>query len=313
MRRKIGRVFFALVLLVGLGLLLYPVVTNIAYQLGAYDAVSTYDEAVDRFSEEELARMWDEAYAYNEELGNPEVRDPFGYDEVVPPLDRYYSVLNPDGTGMMGYVEVPSINLYLPFYHGTSDEVLERGAGHIPTSALPIDGTSIHPILTGHTGLADKLLFTNLSLVKNGDIVRIRVLDKAFSYRVTSIAIIEPDDTSLLQPVEGERLLTLFTCTPYGINSHRLLVTGEPTTEDGATEDGVPVWALWLALGLLAALCLGIVLAAVFRGRSSHRVTWTVALAVLIALALVLLWLSIGLAMLAGFLPYFDWGYGFLR
>ena len=161
-RRRLARWFFGAVLVLGIGCILYPIVTNIAYQLGAYSAVSSYDDAVARRSPEELAQLWAQAYAYNEELAASEVRDPFAVEEVTAPLDRYFEVLDPDGTGMMGYVEVPSIGLELPLYHGTGEEVLQKGAGHIATTALPIDGDSIHPVLTGHTGLPDKLLFLSL-------------------------------------------------------------------------------------------------------------------------------------------------------
>lgn len=253
-RRRLARWFFGAVLVLGIGCILYPIVTNIAYQLGAYSAVSSYDDAVARRSPEELAQLWAQAYAYNEELAASEVRDPFAVEEVTAPLDRYFEVLDPDGTGMMGYMEVPSIGLELPLYHGTGEEVLQKGAGHIATTALPIDGDSIHPVLTGHTGLPDKLLFTNLSFVKAGDVFRVKVLDRAFSYEVASVDVVEPDDTALLQPTAGEDKLTLLTCTPYGINSHRLLVTGVPTADDG--EQGLrPVVLLpILAAGFLAAL-----------------------------------------------------------
>lgn len=263
------RAFFALVLAAGIACILYPVVTNIAYQLGAYNAVSTYDEAVARYTPEELDRLWADAYAYNAELAAPEVRDPFAYDEVVSPLDRYYHVLDPDGTGMMGVVEVPSIGLELPIYHGTADEILKKGAGHLATTALPIDGISLHPVITGHTGLPDKLLFTNLALVKEGAVFRVRVLDKAFSYKVVSVDVVEPDDTALLQPVEGEDRLSLLTCTPYGINSHRLLVTGVPTTEGDTIASARENLLPWIVGGIIVIIVLTtttlIVLRRIFR------------------------------------------------
>lgn len=258
-RRRFARWFFGIVLILGIGCILYPLVTNIAYQMGAYSAVSSYDDAVARYSPEELAQLWAEAYAYNEELSATEVRDPFTVDEVTAPLDRYFEVLNPDGTGMMGYVEVPSVGLEVPLYHGTGDEVLQKGAGHIATTALPVDSDSIHPVLTGHTGLPDKLLFTNLAFVKEGDIFRVKILDRTFTYKVASIDVVEPDDTALLQPVAGEDNLTLLTCTPYGINSQRLLVTGVPTQDND--EQGLqPVLLLSLAAaGVVLLLVVGVV------------------------------------------------------
>lgn len=339
MGHRLIRMFFILVLLLGVGLLLYPVAANVAFQLGAYNAVSSYNDSLLRYSDDDLKRMWDEAYAYNEELGNPEVRDPFGYEEIESPLDRYFQTLNPDGTGMMGYVEVPAANIRLPIYHGTSDEVLDQGAGHIATSAFPIDGTSIHPIITGHTGLSGKLLFTNLSLVRQGDIVRVVVLDKTFSYQVTSVDVIEPDDTSLLQPVAGVNRLTLFTCTPYGINSHRLLVTGVPVVEEGTGEGGVPLALLWVVLGLLAALAVAFVAVAVARHRRRLAATYamkkrgghagalkhggkapsfstrgySIAMVGLAIGMAVLAWIALGVGMYTGFVPFFDLGYGWLE
>lgn len=269
-RRRLARWFFGAVLVLGIGCILYPIVTNIAYQLGAYSAVSSYDDAVARRSPEELAQLWAQAYAYNEELAASEVRDPFAVEEVTAPLDRYFEVLDPDGTGMMGYVEVPSIGLELPLYHGTGEEVLQKGAGHIATTALPIDGDSIHPVLTGHTGLPDKLLFTNLSFVKAGDVFRVKVLDRAFSYEVASVDVVEPDDTALLQPTAGEERITLLTCTPYGINSHRLLVTGVPTAEDD--EQGLrPVLPPSLVVAATALLLVATAVLAIRRAMAAWK------------------------------------------
>ena len=269
-RRRLARWFFGSVLVLGIGCILYPVVTNVAYQMGAYSAVSSYDDAVSRRTPEELAQLWEQAYAYNEELAASEVRDPFAVDEVSAPLDRYFEVLDPDGTGMMGYVEAPSIGLELPLYHGTGDEVLQKGAGHIATTALPIGGDSIHPVLTGHTGLPDKLLFTNLSFMEVGDVFRVKVLDRTFSYKVASVDVVEPDDTALLQPTAGEDELTLLTCTPYGINSHRLLVTGVPTAEGDGEGARLVVPAPFAVAGAALALVAGALLA-VRRIRRTRR------------------------------------------
>lgn len=259
LKYRIASLFFVLVIVAGVGFLLYPILSNVLYQLNTANLMTSYNRAVANYSPEQLDQMWADAYAYNEELGNPIVRDPFAYEEIVSPLDRYFDILNPDGTGMIGYVEVPSAGINIPIYHATTNDVLEKGAGHIATTAFPIDGDSIHPIITGHTGLPDKLLFTNLTVVKVGDVFRIRVLDKTFSYKVDSIEVIEPTDVTKLQPVEGENHLTLLTCTPYGINSHRLLVTGSPTEEDvpqntrGVSLDVLP-WFVAFCLLVIAAM-----------------------------------------------------------
>ena len=179
-KKRWGKVFFSLAFLCGIVLLFYPVVSNLIYASGVYNATLSYDNAVKKYSKEELAQLWADAENYNKELGFPTVKDPFGFKDVISPLDRYYDTLNPDGTGMMCYIEIPSINVRLPVYHSTSEEVLQKGVGHIATTALPINSESSHAVLTGHTGLPDKMLFTNLTLLKKGDIFRLHVMDKSF-------------------------------------------------------------------------------------------------------------------------------------
>lgn len=264
--RILGNLVFALVILIGSGMIGYPLLANWLYLRTVEESTASYTRSVSGLNDKELKAMWDEAYAYNHELGNPRVRDPFSEVEITSPLDRYNKVLNPDGSGMMGYVEVPRAGIDLPIYHGTSERVLQIGAGHIATTALPIDGTSIHPILTGHTALPDRMLFTNLTRVRKGDYFSMRILDKTFWYRVASIDVILPSDTSKLQPKQGDNRLTLLTCTPYGINSHRLLVTGVPS--DPPPEDEGPSYPpLWWAWVCFAAFLL-LVLAEALIGRA---------------------------------------------
>lgn len=309
--RRAANAACALAMAAGLCLALYPVAGNVLYRMTARSAVSSYDVAVASHSQEELDALWDEARAYNGELASPDVCDPWGYRAVLPPLDRYWDVLDPDKTGVMGYVEVPGIGLQLPIYHGTSDEVLEKGAGHIATTALPVGGAGSHPVVTGHTGVPDKLLFTNLACVKPGDSFAVHVLGRTTTYRVSRVDVVDPHDTSLLQPVRGEERFTLLTCTPYGINSHRLLVTGVPCAEEGPVAPrGVPlVAAVWL--GLAGALCCAVALALLVAGRRV-RLPAVVRAAGLVACAIVLaacLWAIAGLAMRAGWLTFFDAGY----
>ena len=231
-RDRVRRVLMAICLVAGIGLILYPVVGTYLNERSFDEVVSRYEETVQTLPEDERAEMLAEARAYNESLRGDPVHDPFVANSGYAVPDNYDDLLNVDGTGLMGTVSIPAIDLTLPLYHGTGDEVLQTGAGHIATTALPIDGESIHPVVTGHTGLPDKLLFTNLMFVQEGDVFRVKILDRTFSYRVASVDVVEPDDTALLQPVEGEDRLTLLTCTPYGINSQRLLITGVPTVED---------------------------------------------------------------------------------
>lgn len=253
--RLVGRIVAGLVLLIGGLMVAYPLAANWTYTRAVRIEMENYNRIVDSMDHSDLDRLWKEAQDYNHELGFPKVRDPFSVKEVVSPLDRYEEMLDPTGSGLMGYVEVPTAGIDLPIYHGTTDDILEKGAGHIATTALPVDGTSIHPVITGHTGLPSKMLFTNLMRVKKGDIFRLRILNRTLSYKVTSVDVIEPQDTSKLQPIEGKNMVTLLTCTPYGINSHRLLITGVPTTETGMQATQYPPeWIAWIFVVLLIVL-----------------------------------------------------------
>ena len=268
-RSRIAAALSTLLLLAGAALLAYPLVSNMLYQMGAYNAISSYDISVASLSQEELDALWEEAVSYNHALGHPEVRDPWGYEEVVAPLDTYWDVLDPEGTGVMGYVEAESAGIMLPIYHGTLDESLQRGAGHIATTALPVGGESTHAVVTGHTGLPEKMLFTNLTAMRVGDVFSVHVLGRELRYEVSRIDVVEPADTSLLQPMEGRDYLTLLTCTPYGVNSHRLLVTGVPTDKEPEPR-GAPIWVLAFVL-LAFVLLVAAEVAAVWARRRALR------------------------------------------
>lgn len=271
-RSRIAAALSTLLLLAGAALLAYPLVSNMLYQMGAYNAISSYDISVASLSQEELDALWEEAVSYNHALGHPEVRDPWGYEEVVAPLDTYWDVLDPEGTGVMGYVEAESAGIMLPIYHGTLDESLQRGAGHIATTALPVGGESTHAVVTGHTGLPEKMLFTNLTAMRVGDVFSVHVLGRELRYEVSRIDVVEPTDTSLLQPVEGRDYLTLLTCTPYGVNTHRLLVTGAACPMPETVEERHMPWsALFAAIAGAAACVLGIAWAARVRRRAKRE------------------------------------------
>lgn len=175
--------------------------------------------------------MLDEAYIYNTQISQAQVRltDPFTADTDTDSGMDYFSVLSLDDTGYMGSIEIPCISVNLPVYHGTSAEVLEYGIGHLEGSSLPVGGEGTHAVLSGHTGLNSKKLFTDLGDMEPGDLFFLHVLDGALAYEVTEINVVEPSDTSKLVIQDGKDLVTLVTCTPYGVNSHRLLVTGERT------------------------------------------------------------------------------------
>lgn len=244
----------ALVFLIGLGIFLYPLVASYLNYAETTDAVEEYDYIVNRLSPAQQRKMWRDAKQYDEDLGKPTLRDPFQYKEIQEPLGRYSKILNVDGKGMMGYVEIPKINVSLPIRHGTTDDVLKDGTGHIATTHVPTDNTTIHSVITGHTGEVGHILFDNLTQLKKGDVFQIRVLKRHMSYKVDQIKVVLPTEVSDLQPIEGSNYVTLLTCTPYGINSHRLLVRAKYIGDDvpATKPKGAPVYMLWVLLGLLA-------------------------------------------------------------
>ncbi len=225
-----------LMLLAGLCVFLYPIVSNYLEEKNHTEAISVYDDTVKKKTEAELSAEWEKAKVYNENLAGDPVHDPFvpGSGYTLP--DNYNEVLNVNNDGMMGYIEIPSISVKLPIYHSTTEEVLQKGVGHIESTALPVGGLGTHCVLTGHTGLPTAELFTRLSELKEGDVFYISVLDKTLAYKVCEINVVLPDDMEKLVAYKNRDLVTLVTCTPYGVNSHRLLVTAE-RTEYNAEEE----------------------------------------------------------------------------
>ena len=210
----------------GAGIFLYPAISNYLAERQQTEVIHTYQAKVDEMEQAKLDEAWQEAVEYNENLAGDPVHDPFvmGSGYVLP--DNYEDVLNINGDGVMGYVEIPKIDVYLPIYHGTSEEVLEEGAGHLEMTALPIGGENRHPVISAHRGLPSAELFTRLDEMEIGDEFYIHVLDETLAYEVDQIEVILPEELSLLQPEEDRDLLTLLTCTPYAVNTHRLLVRG---------------------------------------------------------------------------------------
>lgn len=215
-----------LVLLVAFAVLLYPTYSRYLNEKNGSKVVSEYDEKSVKLSHAEKEQMLADAREYNlEMLGNIDLIDPFSQTE--PEVDeRYESLLNVEGSGMMGYVKIPKINVELPIYHGTSESVLQAGVGHFQGTSLPVGGDSTHTVLTGHRGLPDKTLFTNMDKMEVGDIFYIKVLDETLAYEVDQILTVLPENTEALSIVPGQDYATLVTCTPFAINTHRLLVRG---------------------------------------------------------------------------------------
>lgn len=215
-------------ILLGVGIFLYPFISNFFAELNQNKVIDIYKATVEDTSKEEIEAEWEEAKIYNENLSGDPVHDPFvvGSGYAVP--DNYDEVLNLDEA--MCYVEIPKLSLKLPVYHGTSEEVLRKGVGHLEMTALPIGGKNRRTVLTGHRGLPRAELFTRLDEMELGDEIDIHVLGEIHAYKVINIETVEPERLQdLTITPNGKDLVTLVTCTPYGVNSHRLLVTGERT------------------------------------------------------------------------------------
>lgn len=226
---KILLIIALIFILVGTGIFLYPSISNYLAEKNQVEAIRKYDKLVVNLDKAGLQEEKDKAQIYNENLSGDPVHDPFvkGSGYALP--ENYKEVLNFSGDGVMGYIDIPEINVYLPIYHGTSDDVLEKGVGHIQNTSLPIGGSSTHSVLTGHTGLPNAELFTRLDELEVGDIFYIHVLDEVLTYKIYETKVILPDKIDELQINNGEDLITLVTCTPYGVNSHRLLVKARRT------------------------------------------------------------------------------------
>lgn len=222
MKNKLTTILLILALFVGLSLLLYPTVSDYWNSLHASQAVADYAENVRNLEAEKYEQVLQDAKSYNQML--PYEQTTFALSEEE--KEAYDALLDISGTGVMGYIEIPTVNISLPVYHGTEDAVLQIAVGHLEWSSLPVGGESTHCVLSGHRGLPSAKLFTNLDKLVAGDKFIMRVLDEVLTYEVDQILIVEPTDVSTLIIEAGKDLCTLVTCTPYGINSHRLLVRG---------------------------------------------------------------------------------------
>ena len=273
MKKHLSTIALILALLAGVSLLLYPTVSNYWNTRHASRAVADYAQNVQALNRDTYDELLTAAEAYNRSLLTRE--NAFFLSEAQ--QTQYDSLLDISGTGIMGYIEIPSINVSLPIYHGTSDSVLQIAVGHLDWTSLPVGGESTHCVLSGHRGLPSAKLFTNLDQIVEGDTFVIRVLDEVLTYEVDRILIVEPDDVTALLIEPGRDLCTLVTCTPYGVNSHRLLVRGHRVETTQAEEtirlvsDGIQVEPLLVApivaLPMLLALLLILLLSGNKKGR----------------------------------------------
>ena len=262
-----------LMFITGLSLLLYPTVSNYFKSLSYRRTIGDYVSSVDPMDSGSTRQMLSDAQAYNERLAER------GGSVLFLPekeLAEYNSLLDIDGTGIMGYVSIPRIDVSLPIYHGTDDGVLQNGVGHLEGSSLPVGGADTHAVLSAHTGLPSAKLFTNIDQLTAGDTFTVRVLKETLTYEVDQILVVLPTETDALEIEPGQDYCTLMTCTPYGVNSHRLLVRGRrlptPAPEETPEQDPGPNHgSLLLLIPLAAALAVLAALLTVLRRKRPGR------------------------------------------
>ena len=221
MRSKKSTIILLVSFFIGLSVLLYPSISSYWNSKTQSEAIVDYESMLSQYKPEDYTAIFAEADAYNKQLA--QLNEPLVEHNRLP---DYNSILNVGGTGMMGYITVPKIGQELPVYHGTSDGVLSVAVGHLQGTSLPVGGESTHCVVSAHRGLPTAVLFTHLDRMEIGDIFYFTILDRTITYEVDQIRIVEPDDASLIQIKDGKDYCTLLTCTPYGINTQRLLVRG---------------------------------------------------------------------------------------
>lgn len=270
MKKKSSKIVIILIFLAGLSLLLYPFIANQwnnhrqKQLIGNYESVISDKEAAGNI---DYAAEMKKAEAYNDALLPSILPDSFAVADASTETDSSYEdSLNIAGDGMMGIVEIPKIAIKLPIYHGTGDEVLQKAAGHLEGSSLPIGGESTHAVISAHLGLPSASLFTDLDQLEIGDHFLIHVLDETLCYEVDQILVVDPEDTSALAVEDGEDLVTLLTCTPYGVNTQRLMVRGHrvPYEEQAVADEQTPLSGLSLHTNYLLWVVVGIVITGVF-------------------------------------------------
>lgn len=272
MKKKVITICAAVLFLTALGLTLYPLISNYVNQTYASEIQTAYQELIQQTDDSVLQEAKQRAIAYNLAI-IPGTADAYSEEALLTAAENYDRQLNIAGNGIMGYVEIPKIQVNLPIYHGTDTEVLDRGVGHLLGSSLPAGGKNAHTILSGHSGMASQKIFTDLEQLVPGDVFCLNVLGETLAYQVTEINTVLPYETDLLGIVPGEDLCTLVTCTPYGVNTHRLLVRGSRIPyeevavmeeETASTEQAASTWEAKYVQGILwgiaAALGVGIII-----------------------------------------------------
>ena len=285
MKKKIITICAAVLFLMALGLTLYPLISNYVNQKYASEIQTAYQKLIQQTDDSVLQEAKQRAVAYNLVI-TPGTTDAYSEEALVTAAEDYSDQLDIAGNGIMGYLVIPKIQVNLPIYHGTEAEVLDRGVGHLLGSSLPVGGENTHTILSGHSGMASQKMFTDLEQLAQGDVFYLNVLGETLAYQVTEINTVLPYETDLLGIVPGEDLCTLVTCTPYGVNTHRLLVRGSRIPyeeaavlyeEAASTEPAASTWeAKYLQGVLLGCAAAGGVSVVVFlvmqiKKRSQHH------------------------------------------
>ena len=269
----LSTIILILVFLVGLSLLLYPTVSDYWNSLHQSQAIAEYAEQVAELDSSRYAELWADARSYNEALTQKEDR----YEMSKEEQEEYESLLNVSGNGIIGYIEIPLIGCSLPIYHGTDESVLQIAVGHLEGSSLPVGGTGTHSVLSGHRGLSSAKLFTDLDKLAEGDVFILRILDETLTYEVDQIRIVEPYELDALEIDPDEDYCTLVTCTPYGINSHRLLVRGhrvanqEEAKTVRVTADAAQIETMIVAPLVAAPMLLALLIASCIRTSRKKR------------------------------------------
>lgn len=288
MKKKIPGILFGLLFLIGFGILVYPTVADQWNTYRQSRLISSYENTIEEMEPEVFTAEWEKARTFNDTLTQNSIYgDVFGEEDQKLEDTEYWQVLNVGGDGVMGYLSIPKINIKLSIYHGTSDEVLQTGVGHLNGTKLPIGGESTHSVLAAHRGLPSARLFTDIDQLEKGDKFYIHVLDETLAYQVDQILdMVDKDDTETLEKAlqieEGKDQVTLFTCTPYGVNSHRLLVRGTRVPYEGEEEvSSTPVdtmlqavqnyYMLYLILGLSVTLLIILFLRILMRPGKKNR------------------------------------------
>lgn len=226
LKKKLSFIVIALIFLLGLGIMLYPAISNQIAKKNQMKTIQVMEDKIEQMDAEECEAMRSRAEEYNQALSGDNIEDPFILGSGIVISDDYDEIMDL-GDGIMAELIIPKIDVELPIYHGTDDEILSKGVGHLKQTAFPIGGEGTHCVISGHTGLPNAKLLTDLDELEIGDYFYIKVLNETLAYKVDDIHSVEPNDTSDLKPVAGKDYITIITCTPYGQNTHRLLVRGE--------------------------------------------------------------------------------------